>query len=35
MPDAAPVDEEIVFVPQSDFSNYVPKIEEDIALKFG
>jgi hypothetical protein len=32
MPDAVPIDEEIVVVPQSDFSNYVPKIDLEIAL---
>mmetsp|Transcript_23709 Transcript_23709/g.39200 ORF Transcript_23709/g.39200 Transcript_23709/m.39200 type:complete len:590 (+) Transcript_23709:89-1858(+) len=32
MPDAVPIDEEIVVVPQSDFSNYVAPVDQEIAL---
>jgi tellurium resistance protein TerZ len=32
MPIAVPIDEEIVVVPQSDFSNYAPAVDQEIAL---
>lgn len=32
MPDVVPIDEEIVVVPQSDFSNYVAPVDQEIRL---